>query len=137
MAGRPFTRLPPGARGHLESMASQGMLSESAAATALGMRLPNFRKVIREHAPSKRIWEDAMAIERDALLEALYEKAVNGDVKAAQSLLAIRHGLTEKAPQGDAGKVSVTFNLPPAMDPAEYMKAVKVEQEALPGAGDS
>ena len=129
---RPFEKLPAGAKNHLEAMAATGLLSESAAATALGMPLSEFRRVIGEHKPSTAIWDNALAVERDQLLKALYDKAVEGDTKAAQTLLAVRHGMSEKQPQGNSERVSVVFNLPQAMDAAEYMKAVKVEQERLP-----
>lgn len=129
---RPFEKLPAGAKKHLEAMAANGLLSESAAARALGMPFEQFRDVITNHPPSKKVWKDSLAIERDQLLDALYNKAVEGDTKAAQTLLAIRHGMTEKEPQGSSKGVNVTFNLPPAMDPAEYAKAVQVEQEKLP-----
>jgi|SRR5690554_1541755 len=122
--GRPFEKLPAGARNHLESMASNGLLSESAAATALGMPLDQFRRVISEHTPSKEVWENALAVERDQLLGALYTKAIEGDTKAAQTLLAVRHGMSEKQPQGSADRVNIVFNLPSAMDPAEYAKAI-------------
>ena len=129
---RPFEKLPAGAKNHLEAMAATGLLSESAAATALGMPLDQFRTVIAEHKPSTAIWDNALAVERDQLLGALYNKAVEGDTKAAQTLLAVRHGMSEKAPQGNSERVSVTFALPAAMDAAEYAKAVRVEQERIP-----
>lgn len=129
---RPFEKLPNGAKKHLESMAASGLLSETAAATALGMPLDQFRAVIADHKPSGEIWQTALAVERDQLLDALYHRAVGGDTKAAQTLLAIRHGMNEKAPQGSSERVSVVFNLPAAMDPAEYAKAVTVEQRKLP-----
>src|SRR6056297_203901 len=119
---RPYEKLPPGAKRHLEAMATNGMLSESAAATALGMPLDQFRKVIAEDPKSKEVWENALAIERDNLLEALYSKAMDGDTKAAQTLLAVRHGLTEKQPQGAQAGVSISFTLPSAMDAASYHK---------------
>ena len=129
---RPFEKLPAGAKNHLEAMAATGLLSESAAATALGMPLSEFRRVIGEHKPSIAIWDNALAVERDQLLAALYNKAVEGDTKAAQTLLAVRHGMSEKAPQGNSERVNIVFSLPQAMDAGEYMKAVKVEQERLP-----
>ena len=129
---RPFEKLPAGAKNHLEAMAATGLLSESAAATALGMPLSEFRRVIGEHKPSTAIWDNALAVERDQLLKALYDKAVEGDTKAAQTLLAVRHGMSEKQPQGNSERVSVVFNLPQAMDAAEYAKAVRVEQERIP-----
>lgn len=127
---RPYTQLPRGARQHLEAMASHGLLSESAAATALGMPLPELRRVISEHEPSKRIWNDALAIERDSLLTALYSRAMDGDTKAAQTLLAVRHNLSEKSPQGAQAGVQVVFNLPAAMTPDEYAKMVGSVQPA-------
>lgn len=129
---RPFEKLPPGAKAHLESMAANGLLSESAAATALGMPLDQFRRVIREHVPSKATWETALAIERDQLLAALYDRAMGGDAKAAQTLLAVRHGLTEKQPSGSSSGVSITFQLPAAMSAADYTKVVQQTREALP-----
>jgi len=126
---RPFVKLPPGAKSHLEGMAASGLLSETAAARALGMPLGQFRNVIRNHLPSKEIWDDALAIERDHLLESLYNKAADGDVKAAQTLLAVRHNLSEKTPSGAGERVHITFNLPPAKDPQEYLKAIELREE--------
>jgi len=135
MAGRPFEKLPPGARDHLERMAENGLLSESAAATALGMPLHQFQRVIANHPASKKIWDTAMSIERDKLLDALYDKARSGDVKASQTLLAVRHGLSEKAPQGASERVSITFQLPAAMDTEKYLRSIESSQEALPSGG--
>ena len=136
---RPYERLPRGARSHLESMASHGLLSESAAAVALGMPLDQFRRVIREHGPSREVWEVALAVERDALLGALYDRAVDGDTSAARTLLATRHGMSEKAPAGGGERVSISFNLPAAMTPEQYAKMVSVSQKSEPlalGGGD-
>ena len=129
---RPFEKLPAGAKTHLEALAATGLLSESAAATALGMPFSEFRRVIGEHKPSTAIWDNALAVERDQLLGALYNKAVEGDTKAAQTLLAVRHGMSEKQPQGNSERVNIVFSLPAAMDAGEYAKAVRVEQERLP-----
>ena len=112
---RPYEKLPSGARRHLEAMAAAGYLSEDRAANALGMPLADLRRVVREHGPSREIWEHALAVERDTLLDALYKRAVDGDTKAAQTLLAVRHGLSEKGAGGGAERVHVTFNLPTAM----------------------
>ena len=107
--GRPFLGLPRGAREHLEAVASHGLLSEIVAAQSLGMPLVSLRHVIATHAPSRRIWEDCLAIERDGLLAALFDRATAGDARAATTLLAIRHGLTDRAPQSPQMK----FDLPP------------------------
>ncbi len=126
---RPYEKLPNGAKTHLEAMAANGLLSESTAAKALGMPLNQFRRVIQEHRPSKEIWDNALAVERDQLLDALYNKAVGGDTKAAQTLLAVRHGLSDKQPTGASERVSVVFNLPQALDPKDYLEHVTAKLE--------
>jgi len=134
---RPFTQLPSGAKNHLLSMAANGMLSETKAATALGMPLDQFKAVIADHKPSREIWENALSVERDALLGKLWSLAEGGDRQAATTLLAVRHGLTEKQPTGGGGGVTVNFTLPAALDPSEYMKTVQAVQKSLPdGGGD-
>ncbi len=111
-------------------MASNGLLSESRAADALGMPLDQFLRVIKEHEPSRKVWEHALSIERNALLTALYDQAIQGDVKAAQTLLASRHGVSEKqATNGDGDRVNITFALPSAMDPEKYAEALRVERD--------
>lgn len=132
---RPFTQLPSGAKDHLEAMAAHGMLSESKAANALGMPIDQFKRVIADHKPSKAIWENALSIEKDALLGKLWNLAEGGDRQAATTLLAVRHGLTEKQPSGGGGGVTVNFTLPAALDPSEYMKTVRSAQKALPDGG--
>jgi hypothetical protein len=128
---RPFQKFPAGARSHLERMAENGLLSELAAATALGMPLDQFKEVIANHARSRKVWEDALSVERDKLLAALYDRAVNGDSRAATTLLAVRHGLTEKAPGGGGGGVTVNFQLPAAMSAKDYLDVITVEPEAI------
>nr|BBD50121.1 hypothetical protein [Haliea sp. ETY-M] len=121
---RPWKNLPPGALDLLIAQARNG-LRESKAAEALGMRPKDFRRVIKENETARTIWEDALAVERDALIDALYNRAVGGDAKAAQYLLAARHGMSDKAPEAPAQPVSVTFNLPAAMDAREYLNALQ------------
>lgn len=129
---RPYEKLPPGAKSHLEAMASNGLLSESAAATALGMPLSELRKVLKSHKPSAEIWENALSIERDRLLEAQYAKALDGDIKAGQYLLATRHGMSEKNSESTpADRVNIVFQLPGAMTPEQYSKLVQQQPPAL------
>ena len=126
---RPYERLPVGAKKHLESMAENGLLSETAAARSLGMPLGQFRRLIAEHKPSQEIWSNAMAVERDELLDSLFNKAKDGDTKACQTLLAVRHGLSEKAPAAASERVSVVFNLPQALDPKDYLEGFQAQLE--------
>lgn len=128
---RPYERLPAGAKAHLESMAANGLLSESAAASALGMPLKELRKVIKTNKEAQSIWDDALSIERDQLFKNLYQKSTEGDVKATQALLAMRHGLTEKAPEKPTDRVSIVFQLPAALSTDQYTKLVTPSPEQL------
>lgn len=130
--GRPYTQFPAGAKSHLLAMAERGMLSETKAATALGMPVDQFKQVISDHKPSREIWEQALSVERDTLFEKLWNLAEGGDRQAATALLAMRHGLNEKQPAGGGGGVNITFSLPASLDPEQYLKTVQATTKALP-----
>lgn len=118
---RPFERLPPGSRDALLSMAGNG-LRESTAATALGVPLHEFRRVIAKNPEAKALWQEALSVERDALLNALFNRAIEGDTKAAQFLLAARHGMSEKQTEAIGERVNITFQLPAALSHEQYTK---------------
>jgi len=121
----------------LMAMASDGCLRESKAAEACGLTLRAWRRLLKDNEDARQTWDEALAIERDHLLDALYQKATDGDTNAARLLLACRHGLSERAPQGSAERVSVTFNLPAPMSPEDYARLVSIEKQgALPHDGD-
>ncbi len=122
---RPWTKLPPGARDALEAMAATSGLKESTAARALGMPVSQFRKVIKHNPEAAELWEDALSIERDALLERLWNRSKEGDVQASKYLLAARHGMSEQRPPDKSERVNVTFVLPSAMDPGKYLEQIK------------
>jgi len=128
---RPRKRLPPGSRDILLGMAESGALYESRAASALGMSLRAFRRLLKDSQDAAEVWDEAMAFERDALLERLHRRVQEGDARAAQYLLAARHGVTDR-PEGDskqAQQPSVHIHLPSAMTPDQYARAI----EATPG----
>lgn len=127
---RPFEKLPPGSRDALLSMARNG-LRESTAATALGMPLSEFKRVITKNPEAKALWQEALSVERDALLNALFNKAMEGDSKSAQFLLAARHGMSEKQTESTAERVNITFQLPAALSPDQYTKLVQNEPAKL------
>jgi len=127
---RPFTKLPPGARDCLEAMAASTGLKESTAARALGMPVGQLRKVIKVNPEAAELWEDCLSIERDALLERLWNRSKEGDVQASKFLLAARHGMSEQRPPDKSERVNIVFNLPAAMDPAKYLEAM--QPAALP-----
>lgn len=120
---RPFEKLPPGSRDALLSMAGHG-LKESTAAQALGMPLHEFRKVIKKNPDARALWQEALSVERDALIGALFNRAIEGDTKAAQFLLSARHGMSEKQPDQLGDRVNITFQLPAALNPEQYAKLI-------------
>jgi len=120
---RPFERLPPGSRDALLAMAGNG-LRESTAAQALGVPLHEFRRVITKNPEAKALWQEALSVERDALIGALFNRAIEGDTKAAQFLLAARHGLSERTEQA-SDRVNITFQLPAALNPEQYAKLIQ------------
>jgi hypothetical protein len=112
-------------------MARQG-LRESTAATALGVPLNEFRRVITKNPEAKALWQEALSVERDMLINALFNKAMEGDSKSAQFLLAARHGMSEKQTESVGERVNITFQLPAALSPDQYTKLVKVTEEPTP-----
>lgn len=125
---RPFQNLPPGSRDALLAMASSG-LTESTAAKALGIPLHEFRRVITKNPEGKALWEEALSVERDALIGALFNRAIEGDTKAAVYLLAARHGMTEKLEQV-SDRVQITFQLPAALNSEQYAKLIQTPDPA-------
>ena len=128
---RPFEKLPPGARQHLLGMAETEGLNEAVAAKALGMPLRDLRRVIKENPAAAAIWDEARAVERDRLLHTLWTAATNGDTRAAQYLLAARHGISDKSPDTTAQQSQVHIHLPAPMSVEEYAKLVRVEPKGL------
>lgn len=124
---RPFEKLPPGSRDALLAMARNG-LKESTAATALGVPLHEFRRVITKNPEAKALWQEALSVERDALINALFNKAMEGDSKSAQFLLAARHGMSEKQTETPGERVNITFQLPAALNPDQYTKLIKANE---------
>ena len=112
-------------------MAGNG-LKESTAAQALGMPLHEFRKVIKKNPDARALWQQALSVERDALIGALFNRAIEGDTKAAQFLLDARHGMTEKQADQFGERVNITFQLPAALNQEQYSKLMQVSTQELP-----
>jgi hypothetical protein len=128
---RPMEKLPPGSRDALLSMAKHG-LKASTAATALGIPLKDFRRIVETNQAAKELWKEALSVEHDALIEVMFSRAIEGDTKAAQYLLSARHGLSDK-PTETSDRVSITLNIPAALSPEQYAKLVEVHAPSRPG----
>ena len=135
---RPRKHLPAGAAQFIRDQAASGCLQETKCARALGLSLDVFRRVIRDDPDAAAVWREALATERDAIVQRMYRLAMEGDTKAASFLLSARHGLREND-GGDAGQRSnITIQLPASMSEAQYKRVMQVERAApaLEGGGD-
>lgn len=129
---RPFEKLPPGASAYLYSVAAAGNgLTESKASTGLGIPLDQFKKILRDHPPSKRLWDSAMAVERESLFQRMFEASAAGDLKATQFLLAARHGVTEKTEAAQA-PVNISLRLPGSFPMEQWEKVIHQPHQDSP-----
>ena len=81
--------------------------------------------MITKNPEGKALWQEALSVERDALIGVLFNRAIEGDTKAAQFLLAARHGMTEKQVEQGGDRVNITFQLPAALNPEQYAKLIQ------------
>lgn len=129
---RPRRHLPPGARDYVLSCAEGAALSETKIARALGMTFKTWRRILKDDPDARALWDEALAIERDTVVQKLYERAQEGDVAAARFLLGSRHGLRENGTtDADSGRSAVTINLPGALSAQQYARLIQPEQPKL------
>ncbi len=133
---RPRVRMPTGYRDVFLDLASKGPLQERVAAECLNMSVGEFRAVLKHNATAREAWNDALAVECDRMLAALYERAMAGDVRASEFLLRSRHGMSTESKDKSPG-VNITFQLPAAMTPDQYRRVIDQTREALPSGSDS
>ena len=127
---RPRTHLPPGARDLIMGQAESGALQETKVARALGLSLQVFRRILKNNDDARALWEEAMAVERDTIVNRMHSLAMEGDTKAATFLLAARHGLRERGGEDGEGGGRVVIQLPGSMSEAQYRRVMQVEQGA-------
>lgn len=125
---RPRKHLPPGAKEYILQCASDSSLQPTKICRALGMSYRAFTRVLRDNDDAAALWVEAKAIERDAIVQRLYERALEGDVQASRILLAVRHGMNEKGTTDDGNQSRVVINLPGSMDAKQYQRLIEVEQ---------
>lgn len=131
--GRPRKTLPKNGLELISDLSARGV-KETEIAKALGMSFQTWKKIREENPEAKQAWEEAKAVECDALVGKLYDKAMDGDSSAAMFLLKARHGYRDHGATdaSDASRVNLVFNLPAPLSPDQYGKLVEVHRDTLP-----
>lgn len=121
---------PPGADKIVESLASKGC-SEISIAKGLGVSGPTWQRWRDEYPELLEAWQKGRAIEHDKLFNVLFRAATKDkNIIAAMFLLKARHGYRENADFTVQNKVSVTFEVPGALNPDVY--EAEVIKKAIP-----
>ena len=129
---RPRKWLPAGARDYILTCAQDAALAETKICKALGMSYQTWKRILKHDPDAKALWTEALAIERDAVVGKLYDRAMEGDTNAARFLLGARHNMRESGDTAGAeGRSSVTINLPGSMSAKQYEKLIQVEPERV------
>lgn len=88
---------------------------------ALGTSADVLARWLDEHPELKSAFDEGREKERASLHNVLYEAAMAGAVVPALFLLKARHGYQEGQQDGQANRVSVTFNIPGAQPLEKFM----------------
>ncbi|MCP8939395.1 hypothetical protein NK718_12795 [Alsobacter sp. SYSU M60028] len=150
--GRPRKTLPANGLRIISDLACRGV-REVEVARALGMSWHTWKRIREEDQEAKRAWEEAKAIEHDALVSSLFNMAVGApaeydaegnvvraevkrDAWAAAFLLKARHDYRDTGAASEGGadqRVAVVVNIPAPMSPEDYAKLVRVTPMGLTG----
>ena len=118
---RPKKLLPRNGLEKIRDLASRGF-SEKDIARALGMSAKTFLHRKQEEQAVQDALDEGRSIEHQALYGKLMEKALAGDTIALLFLLKCRHGYRETV---QTNAVQVLFQMPAALDPADYAKLIE------------
>ncbi len=92
---------------------------------ACGVSFPTWQRIKGEDAKAVDALEEGRGIEHEALVGALYEQAMMGNVIAAMFLLKTRHGYREGFTVEHNSNVKITFELPGALSPGQYGQVIE------------
>lgn len=122
--GRPRKIAPPDAAEVIRNACATGA-NRIGVAMALGCSTDVLVRWMDEDPELKQAFEQGRETERKTLHNVLYECATKGTGKdaliAAMFLLKARHGYQEGQQEGQANRVSVTFNIPAAQPLDQFL----------------
>ena len=126
--GSAATQPPANAARRILALAATG---HSVVGIARGLNTSNdtFRRWIEEYPALAEALARGRESERFTLHNVLYRAAKRGNIVAAMFLLKARHGYREGDQSESANKVSITFALPGAMKPEEFIKVIEHERQ--------
>ncbi len=126
--GRPRKEPPPDAAEVIRQATATGA-SKLGTAMALGVNADVLIRWLDESPELKAAFDEGREKERATLHNVLYLAAMAGAVVPALFLLKARHGYVEGEQDGQANRVSITFNIPGALPLDKFMV---IENEPKP-----
>lgn len=132
MTDKPIKRkkkVPPGGYKRIRELAANGA-REVDIARELKMSVRVWQEIRKEDEKALAAWEAGRAVEHEALLGVLFDKAMSGNIAAAMFLLKTRFGYREKGDDGSgsADRVTVEFKLPAPLAPEQYVTMLKAHE---------
>lgn len=123
---------PPANAAEIVRQASENGCLVGQIATALGVSRTTFG-VWRERFPEiDAAYREGHKVEHDALVGKLFAMAMTGNVTAILFSLKARHGYQDTGGVVVENKVSINFQLPAALSPADYVKTIAATSELVP-----
>ncbi|MBM9614761.1 hypothetical protein JWJ90_10745 [Desulfobulbus rhabdoformis] len=123
--GRPKIMPPENAVEIIEKTASHGC-SEKTIARALGVSFDTWMRFREDHPELKEAYDQARAVEHDALVGVLFEKAMKGDATAAMFLLKCRHNYRDGGVTiEDNRRVQMAVVLPTSLNADQYKQLIE------------
>lgn len=134
--GRPRLNPPADAATRIEELAAEGH-GVVGVARQLGVSPDTLRRWFDDDSALKEAFEFGREAERFYLHSLLRKQAEKGNVIAGLFLLKARHGYIEGDQGEQANRVQITFNLPGALKPEQFVveqsNVRSSEDLALPG----
>ena len=111
-------------REEVEAVAAAGG-SKLGVARHFGISIATLNRWFEENEDFAEAYRQGRDQERQKLHNVLVREAEKGNITAAMALLKSRHGYRDNETSDQANKIAITFNLPGAMNAAEYQSRGK------------
>ena len=123
---------PPENAVEIVRKASERGCLTSQIATALGVSRTTWGLWRERYPELDAAYREGHKVEHDALVGKLFEMAMDGNVTSILFALKCRHGYQDTGGVVVENKVSINFQLPAALSPADYVKTIAATSELVP-----